>query len=91
MVNKRYICFACFVLMSFNVSAKNVSTDQDVVGNNTRQWLSTQRDGSEASEQQQPISGPVADKIYQRYQQSFTHPIPEHYTGDDADASVLNK
>lgn len=60
------------------------------VGEQTRDWLSLQREGKAASTQPQPVSGAVAAKVYQRYEDSFSHPIPEYFTGDDADASVLD-
>lgn len=59
------------------------------IGEQTRSWLALQRDGQAASEQPQPVSGPVAARIYERYQESFRYPIPEYYSGNDADASVL--
>jgi len=65
-------------------SGKNVE-----LGEQTRAWLDLQREGQAASSQPLPIAGPVAARIYQRYQDSFSHPIPEYFSGDDADASVL--
>ena len=65
---------------------KNAAT-----GDKTREWLSLQREGHAASEQPQVMSGPVAARIYQRYQDSFSYPIPEYFTGDDGDASVLGQ
>ncbi len=65
---------------------KNTAT-----GDKTREWLALQREGHAASDQPQAVSGPVAAKIYRRYQDSFTYPIPEYFSGDDGDASVLGK
>ena len=48
-------------------------------GSQTRQWLSMQREGTQASQQAQTLPGPVMDQVYQRYIKSFGHPIPERY------------
>ncbi len=80
-----------FLLTSVKLIAGEHAGSDYEPGDNTRKWLELQRDGEQASTLPQPISGPVANKIYQRYQQSFTHPIPDTYTGDDADASVLSR
>lgn len=77
-------------LGSMPVSAEQHHQAAPAVGDKTREWLSLQRSGQAASTQPQPIPGPVADKIYQRYQDSFSHPIPEYFAADDADASVLD-
>lgn len=69
---------------------QDVSKRHPVAGEQTQDWLKLQREGSQASPLLQPISGPVASRIYQRYQDSFSHPIPEYFTGDDADASVTD-
>jgi hypothetical protein len=45
----------------------------------TRAWLDLQSSGQEASKKPQPLSGEVLDKIHERYIDSFSKPIPEHY------------
>lgn len=60
-------------------------------GELTRDWLELQRSGSVASNQPQPLSGPVAARIYQRYENSFSYPIPEYFTGNEADATVIGR
>ncbi len=67
------------------------SHNNQEIGDQTRQWLDFQRSGNAASSQPQTISGPVAAKIYQRYQDSFTYPVPEYFSGDDGDASVIGQ
>jgi hypothetical protein len=52
------------------------------VGEETRRWLELQSSGAAASKNPQTVSGPVADAIYQRYVESFTHPIPEFYKNE---------
>lgn len=81
------ICLASSAASAEHLTEKQASA----AGDQTRQWLALQREGHAASQQPQPLSGPVAAKIYQRYEDSFSHPIPEFFSGDDADASVLDQ
>lgn len=55
------------------------SRGRPVVGEETRRWLELQSSGVAASKSRQTVTGPVADAIYQRYVDSFKHPIPEFY------------
>lgn len=48
-------------------------------GADTRQWLERQRQGKEASDKAQPLSGPVQEQVYERYRKSFSHEIPERF------------
>lgn len=48
------------------------------VGDATRNLLQRQAQGDSASAQQYALSGVVAQKVYERYVNSFKHPIPEH-------------
>lgn len=48
-------------------------------GDETRAWLQLQASGAAAVPEAAPMSGEVADKVYQRYLKSFDHPIPEHF------------
>lgn len=49
-------------------------------GEQTRQWLELQKNGHAASPNKQTLPGPAAAQIYQRYLNSFTHPIPEYFS-----------
>lgn len=49
-------------------------------GEQTRQWLELQKNGQAASTHHQTLPGPAAAQIYQRYLNSFTHPIPEYFS-----------
>ena len=51
-------------------------------GEATRQWLDRERQGQQAAAQPQPLSGPVQEQIYERYQKSFSHPIPERFESE---------
>lgn len=79
-------------LFSSPLLAEAVISDNDPqMGEQTHSWLDLQRSGNAASSQPQTISGPVAAKIHQRYQDSFTHPVPAFFSGDEGDASVLGQ
>jgi hypothetical protein len=54
--------------------------DPPAVGTQTRAWTKMQAGGA-AAEKGPPrgMPGEVADRVYQRYLQSFTHPIPEQF------------
>jgi len=51
-------------------------------GSQTRFWLETQASGAYAVTDDRPMPGEVATLVYQRYLNSFTHPIPERYESD---------
>ena len=42
-------------------------------------WLELQSSGQAASNQPQPLTGPVMDRVHSRYLESFTHPIPPYF------------
>jgi len=48
-------------------------------GSQTRFWLATQTSGVSAVTDERPMPGEVATLVYERYLNSFTHPIPERY------------
>ena len=49
----------------------------------TAQLLELQRSGRLASRQEQRLPGPAQSKIYERYINSFGHPIPETYISEE--------
>lgn len=49
----------------------------------TRHWLELQREGEQASPIERTLPGPIQDRIYQRYLQSFEYPIPENFYSRD--------
>jgi len=51
-------------------------------GSATRLWLDRQSQGQQAAAKAQPLSGPVQEQIFERYQKSFTHPIPERFESE---------
>lgn len=40
-------------------------------------WLDLQRSGTAAPQDERPMPGEIADKVYRRYVDSFGRPIPE--------------
>lgn len=56
-------------------------------GAQTREWLELQKRNTPAGRPARPVPGEVADKAYQRYVQSFTHPIPDQFPRDAAGGS----
>lgn len=57
-----------------------VSAQDDVrIGDQTRDWLELQASGAQASEAERPMTGELAERVYQRYLDSFSHPIPEQF------------
>ncbi len=52
---------------------------QAPVGTDTRAWLELQRSGAASSPEVQPVPGEVADKVYQRYLNSFDQPVPPRF------------
>lgn len=51
-------------------------------GAQTREWLELQKSGNAVEGAARPMPGEVADKVYQRYVDSFGRPIPESYSRD---------
>jgi hypothetical protein len=51
-------------------------------GSQTRYWLTTQTSGASSVTDQRPMPGEAASLVYQRYLNSFTHPIPERFEAD---------
>ncbi|HEX4895203.1 MAG TPA: DUF3613 domain-containing protein [Solimonas sp.] len=52
-------------------------------GSEARAWLDLQRSGAAASRTPPTTSGEVADRVYQRYLQSFEHPLPERFEREE--------
>lgn len=86
---KVYIAvISCFFVAA--VAAQNAPTERPVAqaphavwkaaskpGEATRKLLALQASGAAASDKQYPMPVAVAEKVHQRYLDSFTHPIPE--------------
>ena len=61
------------------------------LGEESKAWIDLQKSGTQASGAPRPMPGDIADKVYQRYADSFKQPIPAEFkrqsTGDSGDAS----
>ena len=55
------------------------TTAAAVDGAETRAWVDLQASGSAAVGDARPMPGEVADLVYQRYVNSFKHPIPAQF------------
>ncbi|ULQ45356.1 DUF3613 domain-containing protein [Flagellatimonas centrodinii] len=51
-------------------------------GEATRAWLAQQKGDVATVPTPQAMPGDVADRVYQRYLDSFSHPIPEAFSRD---------
>ena len=69
-------------VVAFAQSQPEGADDTAPVGTQTRSWVDLQVSNSVSRKTAPPMSGEVADKVYQRYQNSFTHPIPEQFSRD---------
>ncbi len=69
---------------TITASAENsiVPPDGRNIGAETRSWTELQASGAAASADARPQPGEVATRAYERYLQSFTHPIPEKFDRD---------
>lgn len=61
------------------VTADASASEPGLEAPDTRAWLNLQAGGTAAQGAARPLPGEVADAVYQRYLQSFTHPIPEQF------------
>lgn len=65
-------------------AAKASPNAEPVLGADSRAWIDLQASGSAAAGTARPLPGEVADAVYQRYLNSFKHPIPEQFTRESA-------
>lgn len=54
-------------------------SEEQRIGEQTRAWVDLQASGTQASTAERPMTGELAERVYQRYLDSFTHPIPEQF------------
>jgi hypothetical protein len=57
------------------------------LGADTRAWLELQRSGRSAAPERS-LPGPVASRIYDRYLNSFEHPVPDQFERDSVMSST---
>lgn len=79
-MTNRIAVVAMLVLGGAGLMPASHAADADQeVGASTREVLELQRSGKAAGPAQR-LSGAAEARVYQRYLDSFTHPIPEFYT-----------
>jgi hypothetical protein len=79
----KVLIIASMVLMGLPVITLGGPAADAEVGKQTRSALELQRSGQAASGTERPMSGAVAERTYQRYLDSFTHPIPESFKDEE--------
>ena len=72
-----------FLVASLILGLSAVTAQAEERGTHTRAWLDLQRGGAQASDTPRPMSGDQAQRIHERYLESFSHPIPEFYRDPD--------
>ena len=58
------------------------ATSKTPVGAESHAWLELQKSGAAASTIERPLPGELADRSYDRYAETFTHPIPDTLVRD---------
>ena len=78
---KRLVLIPTTLAVVFASNCINASDDPPPVGTQTRAWVQLQK--SEMNKAPvRGLPGEAADRVYQRYLQSFTRPIPERFERD---------
>ncbi len=62
------------LLLAGTAQAAEPATPQN---SDTKAWLDLQISGSAAAQDERPMPGEIADKVYQRYVDSYAQPIPD--------------
>ena len=63
------------------------SGSQEFSGYCTNSLLEMQRSGDKSSDYQQKLPAVVLDEILERYENSFTHPVPEYFVSTEFTSS----
>lgn len=64
------------LILTLPVCAAAADQDRAKLGDEVRAWTDLQKSGAASIRDTRPMPGEVADKVYERYLQSFTTPIP---------------
>lgn len=80
----KYLASAATVLYlvtsSVTVTASAAeSTARQAMGTDARQWVDLQISGEAAERSPDGMPGEIAERVWQRYVESFSHPIPEKF------------
>jgi hypothetical protein len=74
-----FLLFVGFIALADEYDGYYRAYPSPAVGEITRDWLDMQREGRQASSIDHSLPPRVQDRIYQRYLDSYEHPIPENY------------
>jgi len=69
-------------LLSLFLSAAAIADETEARGRETHAWLAKQKSPAAQAPDTRGLPGEAADRVYQRYLQSFSRPIPEHFERD---------
>lgn len=58
------------------------ASEREALGKDARNWIEFQISGEAAERSPDGFSGEVAERVWQRYLDSFAHPIPERFERD---------
>jgi hypothetical protein len=75
-MNKFLMILALALPFAASAADKNGRAE---LGDDVRAWTDMQKSGSASVTDVRPMPGEVADKVYDRYLQSFSYPIPQSY------------
>lgn len=75
---------AGFLLATASVQAQPVASPEatQLVRGEAREWVRLQTSGDAAERAPSGMEGEVADRVWQRYVDSFSYPIPERFERD---------
>ena len=68
-----------FLLLALPLCASASDSRHPKLGEEVRAWTNLQKSGVASVQESRPMPGEVADKVYERYLQSYTQPIPESF------------
>lgn len=58
------------------------ATEREAIGEDARKWIDLQVSGDAAERSPDGMPGEVAERVWQRYVESFSYPIPERFERD---------
>ena len=58
------------------------AAERETFGEDARRWVDLQVSGNAAERSPDGMSGEIAERVWQRYVESFSHPIPERFERD---------
>jgi len=80
-MNHRLTTFALAFALPFAVCAAEAGKP---LGADAQHWIELQKSGQQASPAPRPMPGEIADKVYERYVDSFKQPIPAEFKRQSA-------